>query len=127
MSDRHLVFLGYQGASLSTKMAASRASNWSDREIKQLISVWSEDSVQNILQGKRRNTGAYEEIARKVEEFGYSRTKDQIQVRCVLKNNKVSSRTRTKGTIQFSEIYVLYFYSILVAETLLIMDSPLTF
>ena len=77
-------------------MATARASNWSDVEIKQLICIWADSSVQAILQGKKRNTSAYEQICEKLKESGYTRTKEQVQVRT---KNKMSSRQKFQGSI----------------------------
>ena len=51
---------------------ASRANNWGEAEVVCLISIWQERSVANILDGKDRNNKAYEIMAQKMKEAGYT-------------------------------------------------------
>ena len=49
----------------------SRANNWGEAEVC-LISIWQERSVADILDGKDRNNKAYEIMAQKMKEAGYT-------------------------------------------------------
>ena len=74
-------------------MASQRASNWSEQEIHSLSSAWQERDVQEILDGRKRNTSAYEKIASSMSNEGFQRMREQIQVgihqsTCVLSKHK---------------------------------------
>ena len=60
---------------------ATHASNWTSQEVKFLVSVWVDQSVLSILESKKRNTGAYERMVDLMKSGGYTRTKEQIQVK----------------------------------------------
>ena len=58
----------------------SRTNNWGEAEVVCLISIWQERSVADILDGKDRNNKAYEIMAHKMKEAGYTtRTAAVIQ------------------------------------------------
>ena len=48
--------------------------NWSRDEVYKLISLWSEDVIQEQLKGCRRNSQVYKKIADSLREAGFSRT-----------------------------------------------------
>ena len=45
---------------------ASRANNWTETEVLCLISIWQDRSVAEILDGKDRNSKAYDMMAGKM-------------------------------------------------------------
>jgi hypothetical protein len=53
------------------------ASCWSDDETLWLISLWSEDRIQAMLEGSRKNRKVFETIAREMGSAGYHRSPDQ--------------------------------------------------
>ena len=61
-------------------------SRWLDDETKTLISVWGEENVQQQLDGAVRNKTVYEQVAKKMNNYGYKR--DWVQCRNKIKNFK---------------------------------------
>ena len=53
--------------------------NWSREETFRLISIWSEDVIQEQLEGCRRNSSVYRKIADGLREAGFSRTLEQCR------------------------------------------------
>ena len=66
-------------------------SRWLDEETKTLISVWGEENVQQQLDGAVRNKVVYEQVAKKMNNYGYKR--DRLQCRNKIKNLKKEYRT----------------------------------
>ena len=66
-------------------------SRWVDEETKTLISLWGEENIQQQLDGAVRNKTIYEEIAKKMSNYGYKR--DWTQCRNKIKNLKKEYRT----------------------------------
>ena len=64
---------------------------WLDDETKTLISVWGEENVQQQLDGAVRNKTVYEQVAKKMNNYGYKR--DWVQCRNKIKNLKKEYRT----------------------------------
>ena len=75
---------------LERMMAAScvRSNNWTTEEISTLIAMWSEREVQQIFDGKDKNTKAYARIGDRMKETGFERSATQIQAK--LKNLRQS-------------------------------------
>jgi hypothetical protein len=57
------------------------ASCWSDDETLWLISLWSEDRIQAMLEGSRKNRKVFETIAREMGSAGYHRSPDQCSAK----------------------------------------------
>ena len=55
------------------------AVNWTREETFKLISVWSEDAIQQQPEGCRRNSQVYQKIADELCEAGFSRTLEQCR------------------------------------------------
>lgn len=53
--------------------------NWSREETYKLISLWSEDIIQEQLEGCRRNSSVFRKIADGLREAGFSRTLEQCR------------------------------------------------
>ena len=64
--------------------------NWTDEETLKLIALWSEDSIQAMLEGCKRNKDVYAKLAKQMEETGYHKTGDQ----CSRKINKLKYEYR---------------------------------
>ena len=50
------------------------AGYWSKEETFKLITIWSDDTIQAQLEGCRRNSDVYRNIAKKLTEAGRNRT-----------------------------------------------------
>ena len=68
----------------------NRGTVWSDKEVKALIAIWGESSVQEEPDGAVRNQAIYQRIAKKLHEQGYER--DWKQCRDKIKNLKTNYR-----------------------------------
>ena len=56
--------------------------NWSREETFKLISLWSEDNIQEQLEGCRRNSSVFWKIADGLREAGFSCTLEQCRENC---------------------------------------------
>ncbi|XP_067993837.1 bifunctional phosphoribosylaminoimidazole carboxylase/phosphoribosylaminoimidazole succinocarboxamide synthetase isoform X2 [Melanerpes formicivorus] len=68
--------------------------HWSDTEVRALISIWSDDKIQQMLEGATRNKEIFEEIARRLMKRGIDR--DWKQCRTKYKNLKYEYRALQK-------------------------------
>ena len=59
---------------------------WYNSEVKALITIWSDDKIQEQLDGVVRNKAVFEKNADKMAEVGY--TRDWFQCRQKIKNLK---------------------------------------
>lgn len=59
---------------------------WSDDEVKALLSVWREASIQKELDGAVRNKAVFSKIAKRLQDAGFE--KDWVQCRVKVKNLK---------------------------------------
>ena len=59
---------------------------WSDDEVKALLSVWREASIQKELDGAVRNKATFVKIAKRLQDAGFE--KDWVQCRAKVKNLK---------------------------------------
>lgn len=50
---------------------------WTEEETMKLIEIWSEDSIQAMLEGSRRNKGIFVRIAKEMEKCGFKKTGEQ--------------------------------------------------
>ena len=50
---------------------------WADQEVFKLVELWGEDSVQEQLEGCKRNSQVYDRIAREMQIAGFDRTGQQ--------------------------------------------------
>ena len=87
-----------------------RGRNWSDEEIRALISVWSDDVIQAELEGTHRNQHVYKKMSAELEKLGYRRTWDKCrdkvkklkqEYKKVVDNNNETGRKRK--TFKFME------------------------
>ncbi|XP_061226697.1 bifunctional phosphoribosylaminoimidazole carboxylase/phosphoribosylaminoimidazole succinocarboxamide synthetase isoform X1 [Neopsephotus bourkii] len=68
--------------------------HWSDNEVRALISIWSDEKIQQMLEGATRNKEIFEEIARRLMKRGIDR--DWKQCRTKYKNLKYEYRALQK-------------------------------
>ena len=72
--------------SLKVDMAEGRSASWSDSEVKALLALWAEDTIQHELEIAKRNKAIFDEISRKLLESDTRR--DWKQCRAKIKNLK---------------------------------------
>ncbi len=60
---------------------ASRASNWNHEELRKLVELWADVSIQAIMDSKQKNTGAYDKIKVRLAAAGFIRTVAQINAK----------------------------------------------
>lgn len=68
--------------------------HWCDNEIRALINIWSNEDIQQKLEGATRNKEIFEEIARRLMKIGIDR--DWKQCRTKYKNLKYEYRALQK-------------------------------
>ncbi|XP_014728920.1 PREDICTED: uncharacterized protein LOC106851475 isoform X1 [Sturnus vulgaris] len=68
--------------------------HWSDNEVRALINIWSDEKIQQMLEGATRNKEIFEEIARRLMKCGIER--DWKQCRTKYKNLKYEYRALQK-------------------------------
>ena len=71
--------------------SATRGSLWSDSKVRALIAIWGKSDIQDELDGAVRNKVVFEEIAKKLQEQGYTRDLDQCRNK--IKNLKKEYRS----------------------------------
>ena len=59
---------------MTVKMTA-----WTDNEIFNLIEIWGNETIQEQLEGCRRNREVFEKISKLMHEVGYERTGTQCR------------------------------------------------
>ncbi|XP_029443094.1 uncharacterized protein LOC115083420 isoform X2 [Rhinatrema bivittatum] len=74
--------------------------HWSDNEVRALIHIWSDETIQKQLEGATRNKEIFEEIASRLMEFGIDR--DWKQCRTKYKNLKYEYHALQKENSQLS-------------------------
>ena len=52
---------------------ATRSASWSDKEVRALITEWSEEKIQEELEGSTRNKDIFVKIAAGLKKQGYAR------------------------------------------------------
>ena len=50
---------------------------WTEGETSKLIELWSEDVIQEMLEGSKRNKDVYAKIAKELEKEGYKKSGEQ--------------------------------------------------
>ncbi|XP_078250776.1 bifunctional phosphoribosylaminoimidazole carboxylase/phosphoribosylaminoimidazole succinocarboxamide synthetase isoform X3 [Pogona vitticeps] len=72
--------------------------HWCDNEVRALINIWSDEEIQQMLEGATRNKEIFEEIARRLMKIGIDR--DWKQCRTKYKNLKYEYRALQKENDQ---------------------------
>ena len=62
---------------------ASRASNWNHEELRKLVELWADVSIQAIMDLKQKNTRAYDKIKVRLAAAGFIRTVAQINAKII--------------------------------------------
>lgn len=57
------------------------AASWTTEEIRALVSVWGQESIQSELEGVQRNRTIYQRIARELKDQGYDKTWKQCRTK----------------------------------------------
>ena len=70
---------------------ASRGTTWGEDEVKVLLEIWSDEKIQNELDGAKRKHPLHEKIARELKTRGYNRDADEIKTK--IKNLKSTYRS----------------------------------
>ena len=81
--------------SLKVDMAEGRSASWSDSEVRALLAIWAEDTVQQELETAKRNKAIFDEISRKLLESDIRR--DWKQCRAKIKNLKTLYKKTVDG------------------------------
>ena len=55
--------------------------NWTDAEVFRLIQVWSEEGIQEQLEGAKRNKHVYEQLAEDLIIYGIEKTGEQCRTK----------------------------------------------
>ena len=56
--------------------------NWSDKEVYHLLDCWSEEGIQEQLEGSRRNKHVYEKLSRSLaESYNIEKTGEQCRTK----------------------------------------------
>ena len=53
--------------------------SWTNEEVFCLISVWSDEEIQSLLEGSRRNQAIFDRISREQGEAGYNKSATQCK------------------------------------------------
>lgn len=86
-------------------MDSVNSSRWSIDETKILLSMWSEENIQDQLDGTVRDGEVYKKLERMMKEKSFNRSSSQIRTRIkVLKRNYREQRDKLKTTGQSGKI-----------------------
>ena len=78
---------------------AERGRTWTDKEIKALLDIWGEESIQRELLGAVRNVVPYRRIAEALRIKGYIRTFQQCREKIkALKKKYKETRDRLRAS-----------------------------
>ena len=76
--------------SVQVQQAMNHGTVWSDKEVRALIAIWGDSTIQEDLDGAVRNKVIFQKIAKKLQEQGIQR--DWVQCRAKIKNLKTKYR-----------------------------------
>ena len=69
---------------------AEQGKFWTEMETKFLIDTWSNESIQKLLRGKKRNDAVYTQIVEMLAKRGYIRNTQQCRAKIkALKNSHI--------------------------------------
>ena len=57
------------------------SANWTDREVFRLVDCWSEERIQEQLEGSRRNKHAYDKLSQSLAEHDIKKTGEQCRTK----------------------------------------------
>ena len=84
------------------------AVGWTNAEVFKLIEVWSEEGIQEQLEGSKRNKRIYEKLSSKLRKDGYNKTGEQCHSKVkklrqdykkIKDNNGLTGRGRGNGIL----------------------------
>lgn len=52
--------------------------HWCDNEVRALIHIWHDEKIKQMLEGATRNKNIFEEIARRLMQFGIDRLETML-------------------------------------------------
>ncbi|KAM7161042.1 uncharacterized protein RBU57_010939 [Macrochelys suwanniensis] len=87
-----------------------RAPAWTKREVRDLITVWGDETVLAELRSKRRNANTYAKVSKGMQDRGYNRDAQQCRVK-IKKLRQAYQRTRDANSLSGSEPRTCRFYN----------------
>ena len=70
-----------RAVSIVVCMKCNMSANWTDREVFRLIDCWSEEGIQEQLEGSRRNKHVYDKLSRSLAEHDIEKTGEQCRTK----------------------------------------------
>ena len=70
-----------RGISLVVNRENEQMAQWSDAETAKLVEIWSEDKIQEELEGCKKNKHIYEKIANRMKIEGFDRSTEQCRLK----------------------------------------------
>ena len=67
--------------SIVVHVKCNMSANWTDREVFRLIDCWSEEGIQEQLEGSRRNKHVYDKLSRSLAEHDIEKTGEQCRTK----------------------------------------------
>ncbi|KAM7161046.1 uncharacterized protein RBU57_010943 [Macrochelys suwanniensis] len=86
-----------------------RAPAWTEREVRDLIAVWGDETVLAELRSKRRNANTYAKVSKGMQDRGYNRDAQQCRVK-IKELRQAYQRTRDANGHSGSEPQTCCFY-----------------
>ncbi|KAM7174205.1 uncharacterized protein RBU57_004353 [Macrochelys suwanniensis] len=86
-----------------------RAPAWTEREVRDLIAVWGDETVLAELWSKRRNANTYAKVSKSMKDRGYNRDAQQCHVK-IKELRQAYQRTRQANGRSLSEPQTCRFY-----------------
>ncbi|KAG6935253.1 zinc finger and SCAN domain containing 32, partial [Chelydra serpentina] len=86
-----------------------RAPAWTEREVRDLITVWGDETVLAELRSKRRNATTYAKVSKSMQDRGYNRDAQQCRVK-IKELRQAYQRTRDANGRSGSEPQTCRFY-----------------
>ncbi|KAG6927907.1 zinc finger and SCAN domain containing 32 [Chelydra serpentina] len=86
-----------------------RAPAWTEREVRNLIAVWGDETVLAELRSKRRNANTYAKVSKGMQDRGYNRDAQQCRVK-IKELRQAYQKTRDANNRSGSEPQTCRFY-----------------
>ncbi|KAM7174222.1 zinc finger and SCAN domain-containing protein 29-like [Macrochelys suwanniensis] len=86
-----------------------RAPAWTEREVRDLIAVWGDETVLAELRSKRRNASTYAKVSKGMQDRGYNRDAQQCRVK-IKELRQAYQKTRDANSRSGSEPQTCHFY-----------------
>ncbi|KAG6926653.1 zinc finger and SCAN domain containing 32, partial [Chelydra serpentina] len=85
------------------------APEWTEREVRDLITVWGDETVLAELRSKRRNVNTYAKVSKGMKDRGYNRDAQQCRMK-IKELRQAYQRTRDANGRSGSEPQTCRFY-----------------